>query len=871
MNRKLTSYFKPRILLSALIFTLVLVSIGAATSLAAPGNPSNSTVTTSDAGNGGLLVTGKPASGVNSAPGPVRNDFDGDAGSEILAVRTDGAIGIGLVNGFSLTSFAGLTSMDAAAGWTVNSTPDLNGDNQSDLLLYNKTTGGIRFILMNGNTSISDTPAMVLDPAFGLTIMGSSDFDGDGRAEILAYDPTSGFSALIFFDTAGVLSSIVPLIQIDAAGGWALYDTGDFNGDGKTDLLTFKSSTGETAITELDGTTVLSTNTVMTLPPGDQWSIQETGDFDGDGNDDILILHPSGVVSIITMNGPLVQGQFTPGILPPGSRIVNSGHYDADDMADLLVFDTVSGNLLALLQDGATFTSTNFVMNLGITSGWAFHRGKPFDRGITIDPGNFPESSFKRFLEQATWGPTPDSLTHVQSIGKAAFLEEQFNATPSTYPDPVDGSDSLRPLRETFFYNAINNDDQLRQRMAFALSQLFVVSANTVRKDEQLVPYFRIFQEGAFGNFYDLMENVTLSSTMGVFLDMINNDKPRPEKGLNPNENYARELLQLFTIGLNLLNLDGTEQKDPSGNSIPTFDEDVILNLSRVFTGWTYPTIPGRTPKWTNPKNYDGPMEANEEHHDTDPKVLMNGFSMPGGQTARQDLDQALTHIFNHPNVGPFIAVRLIRNLVKSNPSPGYIARVATVFNSNENGVRGDMRSVLKAILLDPEANEVTAEGGHLREPILYCNALLRALGATVEIENTLYSRTREMGQDLFTPPSVFNYFSPLNKPSGLDLFGPEFQIHTQSATFARANFVDKTVNDRLGEGVSIDISALESIDDDMELIQAIEALLLHEPLSPSERNSIIPAINVSGISGGTRVEVALYLIATSSRYQVQH
>ncbi len=819
----------------------------------------------------GLSLTGKTIVGPSSAPGTARNDFDSDTGSDLLAVRGDGVIGIGLLNGSNFQSFDPVSVLDPAAGWSVNSTADMNGDNQSDLFLYNSTTGEIRITLINGNSIISDEIAMTLDPTHNLVPVGASDFDGDGRAEILLHDSASGFTALMLFDNSGAFTSIEPAALIDTAGGFQLYDTGDFNGDGKTDLLSFNETTGDVTVILLDGTNIISQATAFNLDPTEEWVIQETGDFDGDGKEDILLLHSNGVVNIITMDGTAPTGQYTPGLLQPGWRIINAGNYDSDDKADLLIQDTVTSFVHSVIQDGTTITSVNFVIGLGITSGWQYHSGKALNHAITIDPIALSEADFKRFLEQSTWGPTPALLTHVSGIGKAAFLDEQFAATPSTYPDPIDGSDSLRPLRETFFYNAFHGDDQLRQRVAFALSQLFVVSANTVRKDEQLVPYMRMLRDNAFGNFYDLMEDVTLSSTMGVYLDMINNDKPKPEKGLNPNENYARELLQLFTIGLNLLNQDGTEQTDSNGDPIPTFSEDVILNLSRVFTGWTYPTLPGKTPKWTNPKNYDGPMEAIEEHHDTDPKVLMNGFAMPGGQTAREDLDMALRHIFDHPNVGPFIATRLIRHLVKSNPSKEYVQRVAMAFNSNETGVRGDMKSVLTAILLDPEAGESDPDGGHLREPVLYCNALLRALGADVEIENTLYKRTREMGQDLFTSPSVFNYFSPLHRPSGLGLFGPEFQIHTQSATFARANFVDKTVNSKLGEGVSVDLSSFESITEDLALIQAIEAALLHEPLSTTERNSIIAAINVPKISGGTRVEVAVYLVATSSRYQVQH
>ncbi len=491
---------------------------------------------------------------------------------------------------------------------------------------------------------------------------------------------------------------------------------------------------------------------------------------------------------------------------------------------------------------------------------------------VSGNPG-LTDQEAKRFLEQATWGPTPALIAHVKEIGKEAFLEEQFALNMSTYPDPNDTPDSssLSPTRDRFFFNAIHQDDQLRQRMAFALGQVFVVSANTVGQDYQMVPYLELLRDGAFGNYEDLMRAVTLSPTMGRFLDMVNNDRTEPGSGLNPNENYPREFLQLFSIGTTLLNPDGSNQTDANGNAIPTYDQEVIVNLSRVMTGWTYPTKPGATPRWRNPSYYDGPMEAFEDHHDPNAKVLMAGFTLPVGQTALEDLNQAIQHVFQHQNVGPFVATRLIRHLVTSNPSPQYIARVAQVFNANTNGVRGDMKSVIKAILLDPEAASVLPNGGHLREPVLFELALLRALGATVELTNSLDSRSRDMGQVLFSPPSVFNYFSPLYRIPGTQLYGPEYQIHSFSNAMARANFVDRVVRNSLGTGATVDLSALEAMADDAnQLVDTVVSLLLHEPLSAIEKQHVVDAISVS-TTPSTRTRNAVYLVATSSRYQVQY
>jgi uncharacterized protein (DUF1800 family) len=531
----------------------------------------------------------------------------------------------------------------------------------------------------------------------------------------------------------------------------------------------------------------------------------------------------------------------------------------------LLVASANSGQTFSRWTGGCTGTGTS--CQLEMTSPMAvtamFVSGNP----------SMTDQAAKRFLEQATWGPTPALIAQVKAIGKEAFLDQQFAMNVSTYPDPntTPNSSSLTPARNQFFFNAFHLDDQLRQRVAFALGQLFVVSANTVGADYQMVPYLRLLHDGAFGNYEDLMRAVTLSPAMGRFLDMVNNDKTEPGSGLNPNENYPREFLQLFSVGTTLLNPNGTNQIDSNGNPIPAYDQDVILNMSRVMTGWTYPTKPGATPRWRNPSFYDGPMISFDTHHDMEAKSLMNGFLLPAGQTAVEDLDQAIHHVFQHPNVGPFVATRLIRNLVTSNPSPQYIARVAQVFNSNANGVRGDMQSVIKAILLDPEAVSILPRGGHLREPVLFEIALLRALGATVELTNPLYSRAREMGQSLFSPPSVFNYFSPLYRIPGSSLYGPEFQIHSFSNAMARANFVDRVVRSSLGTGATVDLSSLEALaNSPTQLVSEVSRMLLHELLRPQELQSIIAAVSASS-TPSTRVRNAVYLVATSSRYQVQH
>ncbi len=485
-----------------------------------------------------------------------------------------------------------------------------------------------------------------------------------------------------------------------------------------------------------------------------------------------------------------------------------------------------------------------------------------------------------RFLYQSTWGPTEESIAHLMDVGKQAFLDEQFAARPSTYPDPPDPdlSTSFRPAQDKFFQNAVHGDDQLRQRMAFFLSQIWVVSANTTGQIQQMVPYLRTLDQHALGNYRDIMLDVTLNPTMGRYLDMVNNRKANPETGISPNENYGRELLQLFSVGPIKLNLDGSPQTDGSGAPVPSYTEETVQDLARVFTGWTYPTRPGGSPRCGNPSHYDGPMiVVCQSRHDADAKTLMDGYAIPAGLTAEQELDLALDHIFEHPNVGPFVAFRMIRHFVTSNPDPAYVGRVAQVFNDNGQGVRGDMRAVIEAVLLDPDAESADPLNSHLREPILYANALLRAFGATLEASNPIRSKTRDMGQEVFRAPSVFNYFhlahGTFHGDHASHADGPEFGIHTLSNSVRRADFAYHIGRNSLGTGASVDLSDLLPLAGDPgALVDAVIAKLVSSgALSAAERQSVLDAVNaVSASDSARRVEYAIFLVATT-RFQVQH
>ena len=494
-----------------------------------------------------------------------------------------------------------------------------------------------------------------------------------------------------------------------------------------------------------------------------------------------------------------------------------------------------------------------------------------------------------RFLDQAAFGPDPFTSGHVQAVGLEAYLNEQFVAPITPYPDPASTGYGIGQVQARFFTNAVHGSDQLRQRVAFALGQIFVVSAVEENAPSQMVPYLQLLKQDAFANFRTLMEDVTLSPTMGEYLDMRNNDKADPAKDTRANENYARELMQLFTIGLFQLNQDGTLQLDAGGNPVPTYDQTTIQNFAKIYTGWTYPTKPGATLQKHNPQNYIGRMVPYESNHDTTSKTLLNGLVVPAGGTAESDLKTALDDIFNHQNVAPFISKQLIEHLVTSNPSPAYVGRIAAVFNNNGNGVRGDLQAVVKAILLDPEAR-AGDEGpslsppdtsGHLREPVFAVASIVRGLGATVNDTNNLTGQAANLGQTLFMPPTVFNYFAPgytipAEFTPGTTLLGPEFQLQSPSAAVARSNMVNSLVYGNLGSGAVIDWSYLTSLAATPDaLLDSVDNVFMHGKMPGAIRTQILSAVNA--LTGNTpavykaRAQAAVYLTVSSSYYNVEH
>jgi len=527
-----------------------------------------------------------------------------------------------------------------------------------------------------------------------------------------------------------------------------------------------------------------------------------------------------------------------------------------------------------------------------------------------------------RFLEQATFGPTTALDQRIRRIGLRTWLAEQFEAQyPSVanpYPDlPLKSNDTNNAtlgcgmfasgsperricnrdfysqylVQNWFFKEAFYGEPQLKHRVAWALSQVWVVSGVDTQQASHIIAYHKVLSNNAFGNYRDLMEEVTLNPAMGNYLDMARSTRN------SPNENFAREILQLFSIGLFMLNQDGTLQLDGNNQPIPTYDQSTVNNFTKVFTGWSFcnnGTNPACPSVIAGTVNYKDPMLLNQNNHDITAKTLLSypntvNPTLPANQNGTTDLNQALDNIFYHPNVAPFVSRLLIQHLVTSDPTPAYIGRVAAVFNNNGFGVRGDMKAVTKAILLDPEARgnvKTDPNYGKLREPVQFMTNILRhfrvvSADGTGQSDGVLADESKKMGQNPFYSISVFNYYSPGYIIPGTTYNAPEFGVMTTSTSISRANFINKIAFDKISvghdipSGTSIDLTELRQLAQadptGGQLVNELNRKLMHNTMSPQMRSRVLSAVlTVPSFAVDLRVRTAFFLVAGSSQYQIQ-
>jgi len=591
-------------------------------------------------------------------------------------------------------------------------------------------------------------------------------------------------------------------------------------------------------------------------------------------------------------------------------------------MKKILLFIAV----LTTYMEGNTQAYTDYI-GAGHTNGVTVSSSDQVEGSEAINSLNgsgmdYDKMNASRFLAQSTLGYKMDEINALAGNSFEEWIDNQIDLVPSNFPETLENiwqevlelhvaagenpEDVFGPYQLHFNYTwwTINmtNEDKLRQRMALALSELLVISMNSDLSGhvDGVASYYDVLVRNSFGNFEDLLLEVSLHPSMGYYLSHMNNPKEDLDNNIHPDENYAREIMQLFSIGLYELNIDGSRKKDTNGNDIPTYDNDDIKELAQVFTGLGPGDINDMI-TWTD-EPYFGlgiygadmtvPMVVYDDFHENDEKELINGLTIPAGQDGMTDIEMTVNHLFNHPNVGPFLATRLIQRFIKSNPSPSYVERVATIFNNNGQGVRGDLEAVVKAILLDDEARECaplqSLENGRLREPMVTAIQFARS----VEIDNPLnrywhngYDLIQQVKQFPLAAPSVFNFYTPDYSPVGgvseAGLVAPEFKIHDSSTSIQGINKIyawniwDGPWYSWHGEYGDPDIGYLTDqfngvVENPEALLNYLDILYTHGQLTDETRGYIKEAISPMAPDEWEVVRNAIYLLMISPDYKIQ-
>ncbi|EPM4323246.1 DUF1800 domain-containing protein [Vibrio vulnificus] len=516
--------------------------------------------------------------------------------------------------------------------------------------------------------------------------------------------------------------------------------------------------------------------------------------------------------------------------------------------------------------------------------------GSDSSNSSPAEPSRLEPNQRYDLLYRATFGPTPNSYQQMASVGYQSWLDQQFSMPPSFHLPllqsyVIEGDTPTQSDRVAVWWHQANHaPDQLRQRVAFALSEIFVVSrygASLNGRAQELTHYYDMLLEHAFGNYRDLLEAVTRHPVMGDYLSMMANQHADPQKNRFPDENYAREVMQLFSIGLYQLNQDGTPLLN-NGALLPTYSQDDIENLARVFTGWHLADKSNGS--WTSKQgDWFQAMAPYADKHDSDEKVVM-GERFPAGQSIEQDMAQAMAMLTNHANTGPFIARLLIQRLVTSNPSPQYVERVALAFNDNGKGIRGDLKAVIQAILLDPEALNGSTE--RLKEPLISMTNIYRALEAKSADPTGRYHNSNgtffAFGQAPLSSPSVFNFFSPDYAPNAQmkekGLVAPEFQILSWNNFINISNQMwSATGNSQYDseenpKKIVVNLAPLEALaNDHPALIAELSRRFLSEQISPELAVIIEQNLNqLKDHQQNTKVRNALHIILNSQEFHTE-
>ena len=520
------------------------------------------------------------------------------------------------------------------------------------------------------------------------------------------------------------------------------------------------------------------------------------------------------------------------------------------------------------------------------------------------DNGTIQPNEAARLAKQASFGPSSELISDILSKETiSTWLDSQFNLSDSTYTDismkPVPGygctaysgadldncwrdNYSPTPVQMRFYSNAVEKRDQLRQRVAFALSQILVTSDVEVHTSAGLAGYNQILLDNSFGNYRTILKLISQNPYMGDYLDMADSKKDQP------NENFSRELMQLFSLGTTLLNPDGTQQVDSNGGSVPAYSNTDVKEIARALTGWTWGRLNGAPFSDYVNRDWVSPMVKYPAWFDDGSKTFL-GKTVPAGSTQESNVDAVVDAVFNHPNTGPFICKRLIQQLTIANPTPAYVGRVAAAFADNGAGVRGDMKAVIRAIYLDSEARGASQLPGKIKEPVLLATSLARAIGYKTD-GYAFLTRDAGMGQQPFRAPSVFNFYPydfPL--PNGAGLVSPSTKLMNTATMVARHNLTyDWTINGDVGRPEFLPQAVFKGTigtvpnwapweangADDGKTVDQINLLLLNGTMTSAQRQSLLNAMaqiksTDSATQARKRAQTALYIVASSPLFQV--
>jgi uncharacterized protein (DUF1800 family) len=782
------------------------------------------------------------------------------------------------------------------------------------------------------------TTLLVSDTSAPYTTNFTTTVVGTHSLKAIAYDDLGATTTSSIVNViVSTVANVAPTVSL-AAGSTAI-------AAGATSTLTASAADSDGTVSKVefyDGTTLLATDTTAPYTYSFTTTVIGTHALKAIAYDNLGVSTTSNIVNVAVSTAvpastvPRITLAASNTLVAPGSTVTLTGTATAvatgATVASVsfymdgvkLVDDTVTPyTYAATIPAGTHSVYATVTDSLGNTNSTLTQTitGQTAPTVATTDPDIW------RLLNQATFGASQAEAAKVVSLGGIAnWIDDQFTKPISGYPDskynriqlsttadcttqmpggtnyPGDSPQArcardhltLAMVQRDFFTNALSAPDQLRQRVAWALSQIVVTSANEpdLAYAHVMSRYQSIMFEEAFGNYETLLRRVTYNPAMGNYLDMVNNDRPAGARV--PNENYAREIMQLFSIGLEELKADGTPLLDAAAKPIPTYGQTEIAEFARTFTGYTYSSAlnPAGPATAKQGRYYGAPMvtypTTATAGHDPLAKSLLNGTVLPAGNTAQQDVDAAVLNVFMHPNTAPYVSKQLIQRLVTGNPTPAYVARISAVFANNGLGVRGDLAAVVRAILLDPEARgpaKTAADFGTLKEPVLMLTGMLRALSGVTD-GSQLSTQTGNLGQNPYFAPTVFNYFPPDATVPGTSILSPEFAIHTTNSAVGRANLVYRLVYQGFNadttipgsSGTRLFIAQFEPLaTNPAAMVTQINKVLAGGQFPVALEPTIVTAVNAITLSATPtaqqltdRARMAVYLMASSYDFQVQ-